>query len=508
MLRNCDVTVGATKWRPDMGLRKEGRERSECPPGEREGWRCGESNTQRMASAVRRPGVNIFDQSKPMWQWFAIFLIPVMIGNVLQSASQTFATIFLGRMIGVNALAAVSAVFPVVFLLFAFLIGLASGSSVLIGQAFGARDEHKVKKIAGTMLGATLGLGIIVAVVGFSISPMMLAALRTPANILPQSDAYAKAIFLIMPVIFPYLAYTTFMRGTGDSQTPLYSLVVSTLLVLIFTPAFIRGWFGLPQLGVVSAAVAGLIAQGCALLALVIYLARIRHPLRFDAEMARDMLVDWRILWQVVKIGVPTGVQVIMVSLAEIAVISFVNRFGSSATAAYGAVNQVVNYVQFPAISVGITASIFGAQCIGARREDLLGTVVRSAVGMNYVIGGVLIGLCYVFAWVILGWFITDQYTLHIAHTLIMITLWSYLLFGNSAVISGVVRGSGDVIIPMINGIFAIWAIEVPAAYILMHVFGLNGVWMGYPISYIVVLCLQYSYYHFFWRRRIHERIA
>ena len=104
------------------------------------------------------------------------------------------------------------------------------------------------------------------------------------------------------------------------------------------------------------------------------------------------MLIDWKILSGVVRIGVPTGMQVMMVSLAEIAVISFVNRFGSSATAAYGAVNQVIGYVQFPAISIGIAASIFGAQCIGARREDKLGSVIRSAVGLNYVIGGMIIG--------------------------------------------------------------------------------------------------------------------
>jgi len=443
-----------------------------------------------------------------MWQSFFVFLIPLMLSNILQSASQTFSTIFIGRMIGVNALAAISAVFPIVFLLFAFLIGLASGSNVLIGQAYGAGDAHKVKKVAGTVLGATLAMGIVVAVVGTLVSPSMLMALRTPANILPQADAYAKVVFMISPIIFPYLAYTTFLRGTGDSTTPFYFLIVSTLLSLVFTPALIRGWVGLPQLGVVSAALATLASQAIAFAAMLWWLGRVRHPLRFDAETARDMLVDWKILWQVVKIGVPTGIQVIMLSLAEIAVISFVNRFGSSATAAYGAVNQVVSYVQFPAISIGITASIFGAQCIGARREDLLGTVVRSAVGLNYAIGGVLIALCYVFARVILGWFIVDQHTLDIAHTLLMITLWSYLLFGNSAVVSGVVRSSGAVLVPTINGIFAIWGIEVPAAYILMHHFGLNGVWMGYPISFVVVLALQYTYYNFFWKKRTHQRLV
>ena len=121
------------------------------------------------------------------------------------------------------------------------------------------------------------------------------------------------------------------------------------------------------------------------------------------------MRIDWKILAGVVRIGVPTGMQVMMVSLAEIAVISFVNRFGSSATAAYGAVNQVVGYVQFPAISIGIAASIFGAQCIGARREDKLGTVIRSAVGLNYVIGGIIIGTLLPLRMGILGWFITDR---------------------------------------------------------------------------------------------------
>jgi len=135
-------------------------------------------------------------------------------------------------------------------------------------------------------------------------------------------------------------------------------------------------------------------------------------------------------------------------------------------------VNQIVSYVQFRHFH-RITASIFGAQSIGARREDMLGAVVRSAVTLNYVIGSVLIGLVYVFSNDVLGWFITDAPTLAVAHELVMITMWSYLLFGNSAVLSGIMRASGDVIVPTLNGIGAIWLVEVPAAYILMQHFGL-----------------------------------
>lgn len=443
-----------------------------------------------------------------MWQILLVFLVPLMLSNALQSASQTMASIWIGRLISTQALGAISAVFPIIFLLFSFVFGVSSGSSVLIGQAFGAHDLHKVKKIAGTVLGAALYLGIIVAIVGALGSTTMLAWLGTPPDIIAQADAYARVIFLTMPVFFVYFVYATILRGTGDSTTPFYALIVSAVLAIAITPLFIVGTFGLPKLGVVSAAVSGVIANSAALAWLLYYLHKRNHPLKFDRETLSDMRIDWTILRAVVRIGVPTGIQVMMVSLAEIAVISFVNRFGSSATAAYGAVNQVVGYVQFPAISIGIAASIFGAQCIGARREDKLGSVIRSAVGLNYAIAAVIIGLCYVFAWQLLGWFITDVHTLHIAHELLMITLWGYAIFGNSAVLSGVMRGSGTVLWPTIIGIFAIWGVEVPAAYLLMHRIGLDGVWLGYPIAYCVGLTLQFCYYEFVWKRKTHERLV
>ena len=460
------------------------------------------------AQAARRHGVNIFEEGKPMWQILLVFLVPLMLSNVLQSASQTMASIWIGRLISTKALGAVSAVFPIIFLLFSFVFGVSSGSSVLIGQAFGARDHHKVKRIAGTVLGAALYLGIIVAIVGALGSTTVLSWLGTPPDIIAQADSYARVIFLTMPVFFVYFVYATILRGTGDSTTPFYALIVSAVLAIAITPLFILGVFGLPKLGVVSAAVAGLIANGAALAWLLYYLNRRDHPLKFDREMLRDLLIDWKILRAVLRIGIPTGLQVMMVSLAEIAVITFVNRFGSSATAAYGAVNQVVGYVQFPAISIGIAASIFGAQCIGARREDKLGTVIRSAVGLNYAIGAVIIGACYIFAWAILGWFITDQHTLRIAHELLMITLWSYAIFGNSAVLSGVMRGSGTVLWPTAIGIFSIWCVEVPAAYLLMRHIGLDGVWLGYPIAYCTGLVLQFCYYEFVWKKKTHERLA
>jgi putative MATE family efflux protein len=457
-----------------------------------------------MAQAAVAKG--IFDESRPMWRLFVVFLIPLMLSNALQSASQTIASIFLGRLIGVDALAAVSAVFPILFLLISFIIGLSSGSTVLIGQAYGARDPHTMKRVAATTLTVSILLGLLVGLIGALATEPMLQLVRTPANILGASTIYARIIFASLPLFFPYISYTTFLRGTGDSKTPFYFLIVSTVVSSVLTPALILGWLGV-RWGVESAAVAGVAANLAAFVSMLVYLNAIRHPLRFDGEMLRDLGIDWKIFVKVVRIGVPTGIQVIMVALAEIAVISFVNHFGSRATAAYGAVNQIAGYVQFPAMSIGITASIFGAQCIGARREDKLQSVVHSGVALNYAIGGVIIAICYLFAWQILGWFITEQQTLGIAHALLMITLWSYLLFGNSSVLSGVMRSSGTVFWPTSITIFSIWAVEVPAAYVLMHRYGIDGVWMGYPIAYVASVVLQFAYYTFVWKKKTHERL-
>jgi putative MATE family efflux protein len=457
---------------------------------------------------VQRGAVNVFDESRPMWRLFLVFLIPLILSNVLQSAGQTVASIFLGRLIGVRALAAVSAIFPVIFLLISFLIGLASGSTVLIGQAFGAKQIGTMKKIAGTTLSVSFGLGILLGMIGLFLAYPLLRLVGTPHDIIDQSALYSQLIFLYLPAFFPYIAYTTFLRGTGDSQTPFYALIVSTAITMIFTPAFILGWLGLPKIGIAGAAVASYIGNAVAFFALLAYLEFRKHPLKFDHEMLRDMRVDWKLLGKIVRIGVPTGVQTILVALAEIAVISFVNRFGSDATAAYGAVNQIVSYVQFPAISIGITASIFGAQSIGAHRQDKLNSVIRSGVTLNYIIGGTIIAVCYIFAWNILGWFITAQHPLDIAHGLLMITLWSYLLFGNNSVLSGVMRSSGTVFWPTLIGVFSIWGVEVPAAYVLMHHYGIDGVWMGYPIAYAVVVGLQFFYYELFWKKKTHQRLV
>lgn len=440
--------------------------------------------------------------TRPLWRVFLVFLGPMVLSNVLQALSGTFNNVFIGQMLGTRALAAVASVFPVVFFLISLVIGVGAGASVLIGQAWGARETHKVKAIAGTALAVCLVLGVVIALLGGLFTEGMLKLLRTPPEVLPEALGYARLMMWAMPGLLVYILSTALMRGVGDTVTPLLTLTLSTAVSAVLTPAFIRGWWGLPMLGVTSAAAASICAFLIALTGLTFYMRWRKHPLAPDMEMLRALRIDLKLLKLVLKIGLPTGLQVIVMSLAEIALLALVNSFGPDATAAYGAVNQVVNYVQFPALSIAITSSILGAQAIGAGRADRLGAIARTGLQMNVLLTGGLVLLGYALSRDLLGLFITSQPVVELAQTLLHVMLWGSIIYGFAAVLSGVMRASGAVIVPTALSITAIAAVEVPSAYALASHFGITGVWMAYPIAFLTMLVLQAGYYQLIWRKR------
>lgn len=458
----------------------------------------------RTTTALARGGA----AARPLWLTYLAFLTPMVLANILQGLSGTINGVFIGQMLGTQALAAVAGMFPIVFFFISLVLGVGAGASVLIGQAWGAHEPHKVKAIAGTALGLGLAIGLAVALVGGTFTRQMMAVLGTPPDVMPAATDYARVMMFGMPGLLVFLLATQLMRGVGDTVTPLLALIISTGVSCLTTPAFIRGWFGLPQLGVTSAAAATVASYLTALMFLAIHMRRRNHPLAPDAELMKDLRIDPRLLKLVVRIGLPTGVQMIVISLAEVVLLKIVNGFGSDATAAYGAVNQVVNYVQFPALSIAITASILGAQAIGAGRTDRLGAITKTGLVLNVAITGSLVAAGYLFSRVLVSLFITSAPVVEIAQTLLHIMLWSIVVFGFSAVIGGVMRASGTVLVPTAISIFSIVFIEVPAAWLLSRRFGLDGVWMAYPITFTAMLAMQASYYRLVWRRKKIERLV
>ncbi|WP_231394354.1 MATE family efflux transporter, partial [Pseudacidovorax intermedius] len=220
----------------------------------------------------------------------------MLLSNVLQSLSGTVNNIYLGQMLGVHALAAVSGFFPVMFFFIAFTIGLGAGASVLIGQAWGAAEPERARAVAGTALSVVLVFGLLVAVFGGLFTRPLLHALGTPPDILPDATAYARIILIAMPGLFVYLLSTAMLRGVGDTMTPLYTLAISTATGLLLTPALIRGWLGLPQLGVASAAWATVVGFVLASLWMGLHLRRRGSPLAPNRALLRHLRIDWQLL--------------------------------------------------------------------------------------------------------------------------------------------------------------------------------------------------------------------
>lgn len=464
------------------------------------------SPPQRLGAAPSPPSAAA--PARALWQIYLLFLAPMVLSNLLQSLSGTLNGIYIGQLLGTQALAAVAGMFPVVFFFISLVIGLGAGASVLIGQAWGAREPQKVRAIAGTALALGAWIGLFAAIVGGLFARQALQALGTPPDVLEPATAYARVLMLIMPLLLVFILFTQLLRGVSDTVSPLVALTLSTSVGLLLTPALILGWLGLPRLGIQSAAYAGLVSYLLALGFLALRLRRRRHVLAPDAALWAALRIDRAILKRVMRIGLPTGVQMVVLSLSELAILGLVNRHGSGATAAYGAVTQVVNYVQFPALSIAISASILGAQAIGAGQFERVRAILRTGLWLNAAITGSLVLLGYALSHWLLGLFITQPEVRAQAEILLRIMLWSLLLFGFQAVVGGIMRASGVVLVPVAISIGCIALIQLPAAYALSGPFGLQGVWIAFPLSYAAMLVLQTAYYKLVWRFKKLERMA
>lgn len=437
-----------------------------------------------------------------LWKTFFVFLLPLIATNILQNLSGTINTIFVGQMMGVDAIAAVSVFFPILFLLLAFIIGISTGTTVLVGQAWGAQNIEKVQSVVGSTLFMTIIGGIITAIIGVFFAHYILELLGTDPKVMHLSLPYVQWMLAGSPLLFVYIIYTSILRGVGDSTTPLLALALTSVIGLVITPILLKGYFGLPALGIIAPAIATITGYVAILIFLAIYLNKKKHPLRPNRQLLQHIRHNSELSKIILRLGVPTGIQMITTSMAGLVIVGLVNRFGAHATAAYGAVNQVLNYIQFPAISISIAASIFAAQAIGAGKSDLLARVTRTALGMNFLFTGTLIALGYLFSKYLMALFITDPTVVVLGQQLLFIVLWAILFFGAGAIFASIMRASGTVTVPMLINISAILFIEMPCAYWFSSMWGLKGIWVAYALAFVSLCIIQGLYYQFIWKKK------
>lgn len=416
------------------------------------------------------------------------FALPMLLGNLFQQLYNIVDSIIVGNFIGKEALAAVGASFPIIFTLISFIIGIASGGTIIIAQYFGARDITKVKNTIGTIYIFIFIASIIVTGLGITFSEEIFRLIQLPENVIPDAKTYLNIYLIGMVAFFGFNATSAILRGIGDSKTPLYFLIVSTILNMSFDLLFIVGF----NWGIAGAAWATVLSQSIAFVSAIVYLNKYHEVINIKIK---EMRFYRDIFSQAVRIGLPTGMQHTFVSLGMTFIMSIVNKFGTNVIAAYTVATRIDSLALLPAMNIGQALATFVGQNIGAEKTERVKSGLKATFVMSSSISLFVTGMIIAFGDVLMRFFTDDPQVIKIGQDYLVIVSSFYILFSAMFTVNGVLRGAGDTLIPMFITLFSLWIIRIPVAYFMSEKIGETGIWWAVPIAWFAGTIVSYIYY-------------
>ncbi|MGY4643663.1 MATE family efflux transporter [Cellulomonas sp. URHB0016] len=418
------------------------------------------------------------------WRVIVLFAVPLLVGNVVQQLYQAADALVVGRVLGVDALAAVGATGSLLFLLLGFAWGLTSGFGIPTAQAFGAGDDHAVRRsvAAGTLLSAVTS--VLLTVGAPLLAGPALRLLQTPEELLPQATTFAVVSLLGASTIvfFNYLA--AIIRAIGDSRTPLVFLTVSCVLNVVL----VVGTVAVLGTGVAGAALSTVVAQAASVVLCLAYVRR-RVPV---LHVHRD---DWRVsradLGRHLRLGLPMGFQASIIAIGTLAVQVRLNDLGADAVAAWTTAVRVDGLAVFVLASLGIAVSTFVAQNLGGGRPDRVRTGVVQGSAISVVVAVVLGVVVVVGGPAIVGQFVGEgeQHVVDMAAHYLHVNGVLYTVLGVLFVLRGALQGLGHTVVPTATGVIEL-ACRLVAAGVLGAAFGFDGVIWGNPLAWVGAVVL------------------
>ena len=412
----------------------------------------------------------------------------MLIGNVFQQMYNIVDSIVVGRYIGKQALAAVGASFPLIFMLISFVVGVAMGTTIIVSQFFGAKDIKNVKRAIETMFIFLFFASIGVTILGMTLSGPIFRLINLPEDVMPQAITYFNIYLLGTVFFFGFNGISSVLRGLGDSKTPLYFLMISTVMNVILVWLFVAVF----KWGVAGSAWATVIAQAGAFFTGVIYLNRTHEIVKLNSL---KLVFDRAIFRKSLMIGLPTGLQQTFVSMGMLAITRIVNGFGTDVIAAYSAAGRLDSLAGMSAMNFGAALSTFVGQNLGANKPDRVKQGLKATFMMSGALALFTSIVVILFRKSLMGLFTDDVAVIAIGAEYLVIVSSFYIFFSTMFVIGGVMRGAGDTIIPMFITLFALWVIRIPAAWILSRFFGVDGIWWSIPVAWFIGMTLSYLYY-------------
>ena len=424
------------------------------------------------------------------WKLITQFAVPVFLSQVFQQLYNTADALIVGRFLGDEALAAVSASGPLIFLLISFFTGLSMGAGVTISRYFGAGDYGRVSKAIHTDVMLGLLSGTVLTVVGVLLTPTFLRWMGTAPEVLPDAIAYFQYYFFGVLAVVMYNMCKSIMNALGDSKRPLYYLIISSLTNIVLDLLFIGGFGG----GVGSAAVATVISQAISMILCLIQLSRKTAKYRLRLSHLR---ADREMIGLILRYGLPSGVQNSVIGLANVVVQTNINSFGKIAMAAYGTYSKLEGFAFLPITSFTMALTTYTSQNLGAQKYDRAKTGARFGI-VSALLLAELIGIAmYLTMPQLASLFSRTPEVIALATRQARVITLFYCLLAYSHAVASVCRGAGKAFVPMLV-MLAVWCVLriTYISLIMRYSHEIRFIYYAYPITWTISSVIFFIYYH------------
>ena len=425
----------------------------------------------------------------PIWRNLLFFALPLMVGNLFQQLYNTVDSIIVGNFVGKEALAAIGSVDSIINTYIGFFAGLSAGAGVVISQYYGARDDESVHRAVHSTIAITLIMSAVTTVLSFFTTDVFLSIAKIPQDVWSEAETYLEIYFLGVTGLLLYNMGSGILRAVGDSKHPLYFLIFSAVVNTVLDIIFVAGM----GMGVAGAAYATVIAQ--ALSALLVLITLIRADDSYRIRFAKVRL-HGQIVKQILMIGLPTALQMMVTAFSNIFVQSYINSFGSAAMAGYSSYNKIDKVCLLPMQSIGLAITTFMGQNIGAGLNDRATRGVKTATRMNLIIALVMIPLLWFLAPYMIWIFNQDHEVVHYGTMFLRTMSPFFICVAYNQIHNGALKGAGNTKIPMVIMMGSFIVFRQIYLFIISRTIGTPiAIALGYPLGWLLCTVILSVYY-------------
>lgn len=424
---------------------------------------------------------NIFKQ-------LLIFSAPIILTNLLQISYQFIDSLWIGNLIGAEALGAVAISGTIIFTVLSFIIGLNNAALTILSQQIGKGNDEGVRRYLNAFVVMMTGMSIVLGIVGYFSTEFILRLISTPEEMIPMASSYLKINFIGMLFLFGYNFIGTIYRSIGDSKTPLYFVLTAVILNTVLDPIFISvfGW------GVAGAAYATILSQAVAF-GIGIYFSLTKKLVPFT----KPTLPTRQEVLTILKLGIPAGLQMSVISAGVMAIMSVVASFGSPVVAGYGASQRLDSLIMLPAQALSVAVNSMAGQNIGADKWERVRKITLYGFIYNFIIMSVLALVMFLFAGYGIRLFIQEPAAVEFGTMYLKAVAFFYPFLGINFILNGTVRAAGAMFQVLVLNIISFWILRYPLTYIFAQIYGEKGIALGIGMSFVISSLLAYLYYRF-----------